>query len=352
MKYRRLGNSGLQVSLAGLGTNNFGGRLDYEGTASVVDAAIDAGINFFDTADIYGGGLSEEYLGRALGGRREDVLIATKFAMPMGEGPFTRGGSRHYIERAVAASLRRLGTDYIDVYQMHQSDADTPIEETLEALTDLVHRGVVRYIGHSNFSGWQIADADWTARSKGLARFVSAQNEWSLLERKVEPEIMPACREFGLGQLPFFPLASGFLTGKYRRGEKPAGGHAAGGLAEGDAGADRRADGGRELRPAGGAGGLRRGARAHDPRPRAVLAGQRPGGLVGDRGGDQARADRGERGRDAGLGAERGGVRGGRRAALRWLGRAADGRVDSGHRGGGGVGRRVGRLRLVGVDAG
>ena len=219
MKYRRLGNSGLQVSLAGLGTNNFGGRLDYEGTASVVDAAIDAGINFFDTADIYGGGLSEEYLGRALGSRREDVLIATKFAMPMGEGPFTRGGSRHYIERAVAASLRRLGTDYIDVYQMHQSDADTPIEETLEALTDLVHRGVVRYIGHSNFSGWQIADADWAARSKGLARFVSAQNEWSLLERKVEPEIMPACREFGLGQLPFFPLASGFLTGKYRRGE-------------------------------------------------------------------------------------------------------------------------------------
>ena len=219
MKYRRLGNSGLQVSLAGLGTNNFGGRLDYEGTASVVDAAIDAGINFFDTADIYGGGLSEEYLGRALGSRREDVLIATKFAMPMGEGPFTRGGSRHYIERAVAASLRRLGTDYIDVYQMHQPDADTPIEETLEALTDLVHRGVVRYIGHSNFSGWQIANADWAARSKGLARFVSAQNEWSLLERKVEPEIMPACREFGLGQLPFFPLASGFLTGKYRRGE-------------------------------------------------------------------------------------------------------------------------------------
>ncbi len=218
MKYRRLGNSGLQVSLAGLGTNNFGGRLDYEGTASVVDAAIDAGINFFDTADIYGGGLSEEYLGRALGSRREDVLIATKFAMPMGEGPFSRGGSRHYIERALAASLRRLGTDYIDVYQMHQPDADTPIEETLEALTDLVHRGVVRYIGHSNFSGWQIADADWAARSKGLARFVSAQNEWSLLQRKAEAEIMPACREFGLGQLPFFPLASGFLTGKYRRG--------------------------------------------------------------------------------------------------------------------------------------
>ena len=214
----------MQVSLAGLGTNNFGMRLDYERSAAVVEAALEAGINFFDTADIYGGGLSEEYLGRALGSRREEVLIATKFAMPVGEGPFTRGGSRHYVERAVAASLRRLGTDYIDVYQMHQPDAETPIEETLEALTDLVHRGVVRYIGHSNFSGWQIANADWVSRTRGLARFVSAQNEWSLLQRGVEAEVMPACREFGLGQLPFFPLASGFLTGKYRRGEPlPAG---------------------------------------------------------------------------------------------------------------------------------
>ena len=224
MDHRRLGSSGLKVSLAGLGTNNFGMRLDYDQSASVVDAALDAGINFFDTADIYGGGRSEEYLGRALGARREDVLIATKFAMPIGEGPFTRGGSRHYIERAVAASLKRLGTDYIDLYQMHQPDPDTPIEETLEALSDLVHRGVVRYIGHSNFNGWQIADADWTSRTRGLARFVSAQNEWSLLQRGVEAEVMPACRRFGLGQLPFFPLASGFLTGKYRRGaELPEG---------------------------------------------------------------------------------------------------------------------------------
>ena len=218
MEHRRLGTSGLKVSLAGLGTNNFGMRLDYDQSAAVVEAALDAGINFFDTADIYGGGRSEEYLGRALGSRRQDVLIATKFAMPIGEGTFTRGGSRHYIERAVASSLDRLGTDYIDVYQMHQPDPDTPIEETLEALTDLVHRGVVRYIGHSNFNGWQIADADWTARTRGLARFVSAQNEWSLLQRGVEAEVMPACRQFGLGQLPFFPLASGFLTGKYRRG--------------------------------------------------------------------------------------------------------------------------------------
>ena len=218
MEHRRLGTSGLKVSLASLGTNNFGMRLDYDQSAAVVEAALDAGINFFDTADIYGGGRSEEYLGRALGSRRQDVLIATKFAMPIGEGTFTRGGSRHYIERAVAASLDRLGTDYIDVYQMHQPDPDTPIEETLEALTDLVHRGVVRYIGHSNFNGWQISDADWTARTRGLARFVSAQNEWSLLQRGVEAEVMPACRQFGLGQLPFFPLASGFLTGKYRRG--------------------------------------------------------------------------------------------------------------------------------------
>lgn len=220
MEYRRLGSSGLKVSLAGLGTNNFGMRLDYEQSAVVVEAALDAGINFFDTADIYGSGRSEEYLGRALGSRREDVLIATKFAMPVGEGQLTRGGSRHYIERAVAASLKRLGTDYIDVYQMHQPDPDTPIEETLETLSDLVHRGVVRYIGHSNFSGWQIANADWVSRTRGLARFVSAQNEWSLLQRSVEAEVMPACREFRLGQLPFFPLASGFLTGKYRRGEE------------------------------------------------------------------------------------------------------------------------------------
>ena len=218
MEFRRLGNSGLEVSVAGLGTNNFGMRLDYAGSEAVVNAALDAGINFFDTADIYGGGLSEEYLGKALGARRDEVLIATKFGMSTGEGPHTQGGSRKYIEAAVTRSLNRLGTDYIDVYQMHQSDPRTPIEETLEVLDNLVRRGLVRYIGHSYFSGWQIADADWVSRSRGLARFVSAQNEWSLLERKIEPEIMPACRKFGLGQLPFFPLASGFLTGKYRRG--------------------------------------------------------------------------------------------------------------------------------------
>ena len=183
------------------------------------------GSRFFDTADIYGGGKSEEYLGRALGSRREDVLIATKFAMPSGEGPFTRGGSRHYIEKAVARSLKRLGTDYIDVYQMHQPDAETPIAEDAGGAVGFGASG-----GWCGTSGIRISRAGRSrtrtgpARSRGLERFVSAQNEWSLLERKIEPEIMPACRQFGLGQLPFFPLASGFLTGKYRRGaDLPAG---------------------------------------------------------------------------------------------------------------------------------
>ncbi len=219
MEYRNLGNSGLQVSIAGLGCNNFGMRIDEAQTQAVVDAAIDAGITFFDTADVYGGTKSEEFLGRALGTRRHDVVIATKFAMPLGEGPYKKGGSRHYIYKTVEDSLRRLGTDYIDLYQMHQPDSATPIEETLRALDDLVRQGKIRYLGNSNFSGWQIADADWTARGSHLTRFVSAQNEWSLLSRNVEHEVIPACDRFGLGQLPFFPLASGFLTGKYRRGE-------------------------------------------------------------------------------------------------------------------------------------
>ena len=224
MQYRKLGNSGLQVSIAGLGTNNFGGRIDEQASAAVVNAALDAGINFFDTANVYGDQLSETFLGRALGARRHEVIVATKFAIPMGEGPNDKGGSRQHIESAVVASLERLGTDYIDLYQMHLPDASTPIEETLDALNDLVRRGLVRYIGCSNFSGWQIAEADGVARGRGGARFVSAQNHWSLLERGVEAEVIPACGHFGLGQLPFFPLASGFLTGKYKRGEPPAAG--------------------------------------------------------------------------------------------------------------------------------
>lgn len=219
MRMRRLGASGLKVSEVGLGCNNFGMRIDQKETQGVVDAALDAGINFFDTADIYGGTKSEEFLGKALGKRRGDIVLATKFGMRVGDDPRRMGGSRRWIMRAVEDSLTRLGTDWIDLYQLHAPDADTPIDETLRALDDLVTQGKVRYIGNSNFSGWQIADADWT--SAGATRFVSAQNQYSLLERKVEFEVLPACEHFGLGFLPFFPLASGVLSGKYRRGEKP-----------------------------------------------------------------------------------------------------------------------------------
>jgi aryl-alcohol dehydrogenase-like predicted oxidoreductase len=221
MLLRRLGNSGLKVSVIGLGCNNFGMRIDQAQTRMVVDAALDAGINFFDTADIYGGSKSEVFLGEALKGRRDKAVLATKFANPMGEGAYQRGGARRYIVKAVEDSLKRLNTDHIDLYQMHVPDADTPIEETLRALDDLVRAGKVLYIGNSNFTGWQIADADWTSRTQGLERFVSAQNNFSLLERGVEREVLPACERFGLGLLPYFPLASGFLTGKYHRGEPP-----------------------------------------------------------------------------------------------------------------------------------
>ncbi len=224
MEFRSVGGSGLAVSLAGLGCNNFGGRIDEDATRAVVSAALDAGITLFDTADIYGGSRSEELLGRALGSHRDDVVVATKFAMPMGDGPYAAGGSRRYVMRAVEASLRRLGTDHIDLYQMHAPDPTTPIEETLAALDDLVRQGKVRYLGSSNFTGWQIADADWTARAGGFDRFLSAQNEWSLLRRGVEREVVPAAERFGLSVLPYFPLAGGALTGKYRRGEPaPAG---------------------------------------------------------------------------------------------------------------------------------
>ncbi|WBB82528.1 aldo/keto reductase [Micromonospora sp. WMMD882] len=235
MTYRRLGDSGLVVSVVGVGCNNFGRKLDLDGTRAVVDAALDAGINLFDTADIYGEphGGSEELLGAALRGRRDDVVVATKFGMDMAgmNGPdHGARGARRYVARAVEASLRRLGTDHIDLYQMHEPDPGTPIEETLAALDDLVRAGKVRYLGNSNFTGWQIADADWTARTAGTSRFVSAQNHYSLLERAVEAEVTPACERFGLGLLPFFPLANGLLTGKYRRDEQPpAGSRLAGG---------------------------------------------------------------------------------------------------------------------------
>ncbi len=219
MKLRRLGASGLKVSEVGLGCNNFGMRIDEKATDTVVGAAIDAGITLFDTADIYGGTKSEAFLGKALGKRRGDIVLATKFGMKIGDDERRKGGSRRWILRAVEDSLTRLKTDWIDLYQMHSPDPDTPIDETLRALDDLVTQGKVRYLGNSNFSGWQIADADWTAA--GATRFVSAQNQYSLLERRVEHEVLPACEHFGLGFLPFFPLGSGLLSGKYKRGEKP-----------------------------------------------------------------------------------------------------------------------------------
>jgi aryl-alcohol dehydrogenase-like predicted oxidoreductase len=229
MRYRRLGRSGLVVSVVGLGCNNFGRKVDAAGTRAVVDAALDAGITLFDTADTYGDqpGRSEELVGAALGGRRDDVILATKFGNDAGGayGPdWGARGSRRYVMRAVEASLRRLGTDYIDLYQLHSPDPQTPIEETLAALDDLVRAGKVRYLGNSNFAGWQVADADWTARTGNLTPFVSAQNEYSLLRREVEAELVPACQRFGLGILPYFPLVSGLLTGKYRRGQPPSAG--------------------------------------------------------------------------------------------------------------------------------
>jgi aryl-alcohol dehydrogenase-like predicted oxidoreductase len=220
MRLWRLGTSGLAVSVVGLGCNNFGTRLDLDGTRAVVDAALDAGITLFDTADTYG--QSEEFLGEILEGRREQVIIATKFGMDLrgALGPdWGARGSRRYIRRAVERSLRRLRTDWIDLYQMHAPDPATPIGETLAALTELVQEGKVRYIGSSNFSAWQLADADWTAQTSGNEKFISAQNNYSWLKRDVEVELMPACQRFGVGILPFFPLASGLLTGKYRAGE-------------------------------------------------------------------------------------------------------------------------------------
>jgi aryl-alcohol dehydrogenase-like predicted oxidoreductase len=220
MRYRRLGDSGLTVSLVGLGGNNFGRRIDLDATRAVVRAALDAGITLFDTADTYGD--SEDFLGEVLGSERNNIVLATKFGNDMGGrlGPDWRArGSRRYIRMAVESSLRRLRTDWIDLYQMHVPDPKTPIAETLAALEELVAEGKVRYIGSSNFSGWQIADADWTARTTGKSRFVSAQNHYSLTERAVETEVVPACERFGIGLLPYFPLANGLLTGKYHRGE-------------------------------------------------------------------------------------------------------------------------------------
>lgn len=226
MNFRRLGASGLAVSAVGLGCNNFGRKIGAAEVDAVVDAAIDCGINLFDTSDSYGAtpGASEELLGAAIRGRRDDVLVATKFGTDLSgaNGPdWGARGGRRYIARAVEASLRRLGTDYLDLYQIHMPDPHTPIEETLSALDSLVRAGKVRYLGSSNFAGWQVADAAWTARVDHLTPFISAQNEYSLLRRSAEVDLLPACERFGVGVLPYFPLASGLLTGKYRRGEPP-----------------------------------------------------------------------------------------------------------------------------------
>lgn len=232
MHHTRLGRSGLTVSVVGLGCNNLGrpgtATLEQAGTDAVVHAALDAGITFFDVADVYGAepGLSEERLGRALGARRDEVVIGTKFGMDMGGVAGDDGGargSRRYIVRAVEDSLRRLGTDWIDLYQFHTPDPATPIEETLRALDDLVRAGKVRYVGHSNRAGWQIAQAEYVARELGVERFVSAQNHYNLLDRRAELEVVPAAAEFGLGVLPYFPLANGLLTGKYSQGDAPEG---------------------------------------------------------------------------------------------------------------------------------
>ncbi len=227
MKYRRLGKSGLEVSTVGLGTNNFGTRSVHpfhkgpEVAAAVVDRALDLGINLVDTANTYGDGKSEEYIGRALKGKRHQAIIATKVSNPRGDGPNQAGNSRQHILTEVEGSLRRLDTDYIDLYQLHMRDVRTPMEETLRALENLVRDGKVRYLGCSNFAAWQVCEAVWTSRSLGLSPMCSVQPPYNMLNREVETELLPFCRTYGVGILPYYPVAHGFLTGKYRRGQSP-----------------------------------------------------------------------------------------------------------------------------------
>ena len=230
MEYRNLGRSGLKVSVIGLGAHYFGWLQDEATSIAIINRAIGEGITFIDTANVYDMGRSEEFVGKAIKGRRSEVVVATKFGWPMGGGPSgapvdvrpnERGGSRHHVMRAVEASLMRLNTDYIDLYQMHVPDPTTPIEETLRAMDDLVRAGKVRYIGCSNFAGWQLSEALWTSRANNLHSFVTVQSRYNLLERQIERELVPCCEAHGIGVIPWGPLAGGFLTGKYRRDQPP-----------------------------------------------------------------------------------------------------------------------------------
>ena len=224
MEYRKLGNSGLKVSAIGLGGNNFGWWADEATSISVINHALDLGITFIDTADMYKAGESEQFIGKAVKNRRSEVIIATKFGGVMGKGPNERGGSRYYIMKAVEASLRRLQTDYIDLYYQHVPDPTTPIEETLRALDDLVRAGKVRYIGCCNFAAWQLSEALWTSRTNSLAPFVVVQSRYNILERQIESELYPCCQAHNVGVVPWGPLSGGFLTGRYQKGEEtPAG---------------------------------------------------------------------------------------------------------------------------------
>jgi aryl-alcohol dehydrogenase-like predicted oxidoreductase len=221
MEYRKLGNSGLMVSEIGLGGNNFGWWIDEPASLAVINQAMESGINFIDTADVYDRGHSEEIIGRALKGKRSQVILATKFGMPMGNNPNQKGGSRYYILQAVENSLKRLQTDYIDVYYIHTVDTSTPIEETLSTLDSVIKSGKVRYIGCSNFAAWQLSEALWTSRTNHLAPFVVVQQGYNMLARNIERELVPCCQAHNIGVIPYSPLANGLLTGKYQKGQAP-----------------------------------------------------------------------------------------------------------------------------------
>lgn len=218
MKYRHLGNSGLRVSALGLGTNAFGKRADQATSTRVIHQALEQGINFIDTANIYAGSMSEQIIGEALAGRRHEVILATKAGLPCGKGPNDKGSSRHHIQREIEASLKRLRTDYIDLYQIHSFDPHTPLEETIRALDDLVQAGKIRYIGASNYAAWELMKALGISERQGLSRFVSMQQSYSLADRTPEQELIPCCLDQGVGMIPYFPLAAGILTGKYGDG--------------------------------------------------------------------------------------------------------------------------------------